>query len=191
MPEGYELRPLGEADAAALAAAHVRNLDHMARWESRRPADWGTASAMAEVVRGQLTATERGYFDGWVLWHHGEHGSDAVGRANLQNIVRGSMQGGTAGYWVDVGHLRKGLASAMLGFLVERGRELGLHRIEAGTMVENLPSQGVLRKHGFEQYALVPQFLYIDDAWRDHLLFQRILHDGPPRGPAAPTQAAS
>jgi [ribosomal protein S5]-alanine N-acetyltransferase len=87
--------------------------------------------------------------------------------------------GGTLGYWVDAGQLRRGLAGAMVDFMVEQGIALGLHRLEAGTQVENVPSQRVLTRRGFEQYGLVPKFLYVAGAWRDHVLFQRILHDRP------------
>ena len=58
------------------------------------------------------------------------------------------MQGGTLGYWVDHAHTRRGLATAAVAFLEERALELGLHRLEAGTMVENVPSQQVLVARG-------------------------------------------
>ena len=102
-----------------------------------------------------------------------------VGRANLQNIIRGTMQGGTLGYWVDQGHLRRGLAKASVEFLEERALELGLHRLEAGTMVENVASQRVLEACGYEQYGLAPKLLFLNGAWRDHVLFQKLLHDLP------------
>jgi ribosomal-protein-alanine N-acetyltransferase len=102
-----------------------------------------------------------------------------VGRANIQNIIRGTMQGGTLGYWVDRDHLRRGLARASVEFLEERALELGLHRLEAGTMVENVPSQRVLESAGYERYGLAPRLLYLNGAWRDHVLFQKVLHDRP------------
>ena len=49
-----------------------------------------------------------------------------------------------------------------------------LHRVEAATLVENLPSQRVLEKNGFERIGLARSFLRIDGEWRDFLLFQRI-----------------
>lgn len=58
--------------------------------------------------------------------------------------------------------------------------ELGLHRVEAGTLVDNTASQRVLAKAGFEQYGTAPKYLHINGAWRDHRLFQRLLHDDPP-----------
>ena len=46
-------------------------------------------------------------------------------------------------------------------------------------MVENVPSQQVLVVRGFEQYGPAPKLLYLNGAWRDHVLFQKLLHDRP------------
>jgi ribosomal-protein-alanine N-acetyltransferase len=89
------------------------------------------------------------------------------------------MQGGTLGYWVDKDHLRRGLAKASVEFLEQQALALGLHRLEAGTMVENVPSQRVLTSLGYEQYGLAPKLLFLGGAWRDHVLFQKVLHDRP------------
>ena len=185
LPEGYAFRPLGIDDAAALAAAYERNHDHLARWESTRSGDFYTVEGQRSAIEQRLRQVEQGLFESWLLWHEppdAVDGPHVAGSANLQNIVRGSMQGGTVGYWIDVDHLRRGLATAALEHLIERGRTLGLHRLEGGTRIENEPSQAVLRRCGFEQYGVVPQFLYLDGAWRDHVLFNLVLHDGPPDG---------
>ncbi len=176
LPDGYSLRPLRLEDAPALAAAYVRNREHLAPWDPVRPEDFFTAEGQAANIAERLALQEQGLFDNRVLI--GPDG-DVVGRANLQNIVRGTMQGGTLGYWIDHGHLRRGLATAAVALLEDRALALGLHRLEAGTMVENVPSQRVLLARGFEQYGLVPQFLFLNGAWRDHVLFQKVLHDRP------------
>ena len=54
---------------------------------------------------------------------------------------------------------------------------LGLHRLEAGTLVDNVASQRVLEKNGFELIGLARNYLHIAGAWRDHLLFQRTAED--------------
>lgn len=54
---------------------------------------------------------------------------------------------------------------------------LGLHRIQAGTLVANVASQKVLKRCSFTMIGLAPTYLRIDGRWQDHLLFQRILHD--------------
>jgi ribosomal-protein-alanine N-acetyltransferase len=52
--------------------------------------------------------------------------------------------------------------------------ELGLHRLEAGTLVDNAASRRVLEKNGFEHIGLARRYLHIGGDWRDHLLFQRV-----------------
>ena len=178
LPDGYVLHPLSADDSSALALAAARNREHLRPWEPSRPESFYTDAGQREVIAGRLRQVELGLYDCWLLWH----GTEVVGSANLQNIVRGAMLGADVGYWVDDAHLRRGLAVALLEHLVQRGRELGLHRLGGSTMVANVPSQGVLRRCGFEEVGRIPAFLYLDGGWRDSLLFNLVLHDGPPRG---------
>jgi ribosomal-protein-alanine N-acetyltransferase len=174
--DGYSFRPLVVDDAAALAAAYDRNREHLARWEPDRPDSFYTEPGQVQHIEERLGLERQGLFRNYLVV--APDGSVA-GRANLQNIVRGTMQGGTLGYWIDRRHLRRGLAKAAVAFLEERAVELGLHRLEAGTMVENVPSQRVLEACGYQQYGLAPGLLFLNGAWRDHVLYQKLLHDRP------------
>ncbi len=98
---------------------------------------------------------------------------------NLNNIVRGVLRSASVGYWVDAEHLGRGLASGAVEFACAQAQGRGLHRVEAGTMVHNVASQRVLERAGFEVYGMAPKFLFIAEAWQDHKLYQRILHDNP------------
>ncbi|MFF7878316.1 GNAT family N-acetyltransferase [Streptomyces californicus] len=55
--------------------------------------------------------------------------------------------------------------------------ELGLHRAEASTNLENLPSRRVLRHNGFTPYGVAHAAILRDGAWRDGLLWERVLGD--------------
>ena len=69
----------------------------------------------------------------------------------------------------------QGFATQAVGEAVAYAFEqLGLHRVQAGTLVHNEASQGVLARNGFEQFGLAPRYLEIEGAWQDHLLFQRL-----------------
>ncbi|MBS42249.1 MAG: GNAT family N-acetyltransferase [Nocardioides sp.] len=175
LADGYDLRPLGSDDAAALAAAYRRNREHLAPWDPVRSEEFFTAAGQQADLDHRLVARDLGLADPWVLWHAGE----VVGRANLQNVVRGAMQGASIGYWVAADHVRRGLTVAMVESLCARALELGLHRVEAGTMLANVPSQRVLERAGFERIGVVPAYLFLAGAWQDHVLFQRLLHDEP------------
>jgi [ribosomal protein S5]-alanine N-acetyltransferase len=179
LPDGYEIQVLDDTHASALAAAYDRNREHLAPWDPVRSASFFTPAGQAADVVARLDVVRRGLGASWVLVH-----DDAiVGRVNLNNIVRGVFQSSSVGYWVDGDHVGRGLATALVGFVTEQARALGLHRLEAGTLVHNLASQAVLRRSGFEEFGRAAAYLFIAGEWRDHVLFQRVLHDRPPGNP--------
>ena len=175
LPPAYGIRELSSADAPELADAYRRNREHLAPWDPRRDEYFYTDEGQAAAIAGQLEAARNGLVAGWVL----THGDRIVGRVNLNNIVMGVLRSGAIGYWVDADHLGKGLATRAVEFACTEALGLGLHRVEAGTLVHNTASQRVLLRCGFEPYGLAPRFLFIAGSWQDHRLYQRILHDNP------------
>ena len=175
LPPAYGIRELSAADASELAEAYRRNREHLAPWDPRRDEYFYTEEGQAAAIAGQLEAARNGLVAGWVL----THGDRIVGRVNLNNIVMGVLRSGAIGYWVDADHLGKGLATRAVEFACAEALGLGLHRVEAGTLVHNTASQRVLLRCGFEPYGLAPRFLFIAGSWQDHRLYQRILHDNP------------
>jgi ribosomal-protein-alanine N-acetyltransferase len=175
LPEGYLIRDVSTSDAAALADAYRRNREHLAPFEPARPEGYFTESGQVSALTEQLARAQAGLTAAWVI----ARGEQIVGRVTLNNIVMGVLRSASIGYWVDAGHLRRGLATAAVGFVCAQAQGRGLHRVEAGTMVHNTASQGVLERSGFELYGLAPRYLFIAGAWQDHRLYQRILHDDP------------
>lgn len=170
---GYEVRPLAVDDAGALAEAYIGNREHLAPWEPTRRPEFYTERTQRADAEAKVAAAAAGQQDPWLIWHDGE----VVGRVNLTNIARGPFQSASLGYWVDHRHTGRGVATAAVRFAVARATELGLHRLEAGTLAHNEASQVVLRRCGFVEYGRAPQYLLIAGAWQDHVMFQRILHD--------------
>lgn len=173
--DGYRMDPLREEHVPALVAAYRRNAEHLAPYEPRRSPAFFTEDGQAGVVAAQLASVAQGHSVAWVLTFAG----DVVGRFNLNNVVRGALCSAALGYWVDAQHQGRGLATRAAEAGCEVARALGLHRVEAGTLVHNTASQRVLEKAGFERYGLAPKYLFIAGAWQDHVLFQRLLHDDP------------
>jgi len=175
IPDGYQIEALRIDHAAELVSAYDRNRAHLAPWDPRRTEDFYTLEGQTAVLVDQLAQAERGLVHPWVIVRDGL----VVGRVNLNNVVMGVLRSAAVGYWVDAAHTGRGLATAAVLFALERGRERGLHRVEAGTLVHNTASQAVLTRCGFTHYGTAERYLFIDGAWQDHFLFQRILHDDP------------
>ncbi|HYI32037.1 MAG TPA: GNAT family protein [Glaciibacter sp.] len=115
-------------------------------------------------IAGRLVANEAGEGYPYGLFV----GDAVVGRFNLAGIVRGPFQNGSLGYWVDSAYAGRGLATAAVNAIVETARDdLGLHRIEASTLLHNVGYQRVLLNAGFEQIGLAPRYLQIAGAWQD------------------------
>ncbi|WP_069173026.1 GNAT family N-acetyltransferase [Streptomyces griseus] len=176
---GVRLRPAVLGDAASFAQALTRSRAFMRPWEPVRPESYYTPEGQAQRLAGLLADRDAGRAMPWVL---ADEEDRVVGAMTLASIERGAFRNARLGYWVDVGRAGQGLATAAVGRVCEAARDtLGLHRIEAGTVVDNAASQRVLAKSGFERVGTAPRYLHINGAWADHHLFQRILHDGPPQ----------
>ncbi|MGQ7749745.1 GNAT family N-acetyltransferase [Streptomyces sp. WC2508] len=180
LDEEVRLRPVTPDDAASLAVALTRSRTYMQPWEPVRPDSFYTEQGQRERLAALLADRDAGRAMPWVL---ADEEDRAIGAFNLNSIALGPFRSGTLGYWVDVEHAGRGLATAAVARICElAGDELHLHRVEAGTVVDNFASQRVLAKCGFEQFGMAPRYLHINSEWRDHCMFQRILHDGPPTG---------
>lgn len=174
LPAGAQIRLLRVDDATVLADAYWRNRVHLAPWEPTRADDYFTPAGQQAVIYSQLNQHSSGTAHPLVVTLDGE----IIARVNLSGIVRGAFQSASLGYWVDAAHTGRGVATASVQHTVAIARDaLGLHRLEAGTLVHNAASQRVLRNAGFEQFGLAPRYLKIAGEWQDHLLFQQILHD--------------
>jgi ribosomal-protein-alanine N-acetyltransferase len=94
-----------------------------------------------------------------------------IGLVNLNQIVRGALQGCTLGYALDPAEQGKGLMTEGLRAVIDYAfGELNLHRIMAGYMPHNSRSAAVLQRLGFVIEGQARDYIRIDGEWRDHVL---------------------
>ena len=170
---GLVVRELAAGDGPALADAYTRNREHLAPWEPARTSAFFTTEWQEADVEVALDRLESGIAVPWVI----VDGDEIVGRVNLSDIVRGAFLNANLGYWIDARCTGRGLATTAVGIAVHSARELGLHRVQAGTLVHNPASQKVLERNGFERFGLARRYLRIAGEWQDHVMFQRLLED--------------
>jgi ribosomal-protein-alanine N-acetyltransferase len=161
---------LASADDGPALAAHIRaNRDFLRPWEPVRPAEYFTDDGQRAVLAGML----HDWTQGRTLPHLILADGRIVGRIALTNIARGPFQSAQLGYWVAADVNGRGVATAAVAQIIRIAfGELGLHRLEAGTLVHNVASQRVLERNGFQRYGLAPRYLKIAGDWQDHVLYQ-------------------
>lgn len=98
-----------------------------------------------------------------------------IGAVNLNFVARGSAQYSSIGYWIAEKHQGQGLMRESLEAVMDFAHKgLRLHRLNAATLVHNERSQKLLERLGFEREGLARQYIEINGAWQDHILFGKV-----------------
>ncbi|WP_018761186.1 GNAT family N-acetyltransferase [Arthrobacter sp. 135MFCol5.1] len=172
LANGIVLRPVHLSDAAPLAAAFQANRAYLAPWEPVRPEEFYTVQGQHDVLTRRLKDLDDGTALPMVLVAD----KAVVGLLTLSSIVRGAFQNAHVGYWTAQDAQGGGLmTSALAAAMIIAKAQLGLHRLEAATLLHNTASQRVLEKNGFEAYGTARAYLRIAGQWQDHRMYQRIL----------------
>ncbi|MDI1228069.1 MAG: GNAT family protein [bacterium] len=139
---------------------------------------WSPAAAFSNTTREGFNRRLANYHEEWdtdrgyAFFIYRNDTNALVGGVTLNNIVRGAGQMATMGYWLDEGETRQGFMTEAALLACQFGfSALKLHRIQAGTLPENVASQKVLRNCGFTQEGIARKYIQINKEWRDHQMF--------------------
>ena len=95
-----------------------------------------------------------------------------IGGISLTDIVRGSDNKATLGYWMGEAHTGRGLMTEAVALVCDFAfATLRLNRIEATCMPHNESSKAVLVKNGFTEEGFALKYLQINGRMEDHLLW--------------------
>ena len=189
------------------------NRGHLTPWEPPLPSDYYTLSYWRERLRKNLDEYEQGTsLRLSIFWKPGGDpdspppvppggGGDirpappraplrrgaVLGNCNFSNFVWGAFHCATLGYRLD--HRVEGqgvMTEALRCAIGHLFREMGFHRIQANYRPTNERSGAVLRRLGFVVEGYARDYLFIDGAWRDHVLTSLTNPDMPGRPPRLP-----
>ncbi|HXW44905.1 MAG TPA: GNAT family protein [Streptosporangiaceae bacterium] len=165
-------RLITPGDAAVLAGLLTANKEFLAPWEPVRGAEYFTVEGQRTAIADALVRYRQGTTFPCVI----VDGSGMVaGRITLNGIARGPFLSCSVGYWVSQAAGRRGLATAALADIARVAfGDLGLHRIQAETLPDNVASQRVLQRNGFVRIGFAPSYLKIAGRWQDMILYQLI-----------------
>jgi len=168
------IRPLQVRDADTLAALYTENREFLEPFDPPRPDGFATSAAQRRELRALEQERVADRLERFLI----SAGAEPAGVISVSRISRGPFQNAGLGYWVAERMNGRGVASQAVGLVCEWGfGEAGFHRLEAATLVDNIASQTVLRRNRFTEIGLSPRYLFINGAWRDHILFARTIED--------------
>jgi ribosomal-protein-alanine N-acetyltransferase len=178
-----EVRPLRARDGAAWSEVRTRNERWLSPWEGRPPSQGRTSWAVRNspsVFSAMLRTQRREARAGRVLPFGIAVDGRLRGALTLAGVTRGAYDGAHVGYWVDQEVAGRGVMTTALALALDHCfGPVGLHRVEANVRPENAASLRVVRKLGFAEEGLHRRYLFIDEAWRDHLSFALLAEDAP------------
>jgi [ribosomal protein S5]-alanine N-acetyltransferase len=165
------LRASDAALAQALADYLQRNRNAHAPWNPPLAESFFTAEAQRERLIAAARAEAEGTQQGWFLCLRGDAGR-VIGHLRLSQIARGPFHSAMLGYAIDAACEGRGLMSEALRAAIAEafGPRLALHRLQANARIENRRSLALLERLGFVREGLARNYLYIDGAWRDHVM---------------------
>jgi ribosomal-protein-alanine N-acetyltransferase len=167
------LSALDTAHVPALQAFMQRNEAHLSPWSPPKAADFNTPAYWQRTITTALADATAGHAHRWVI--ETKPDGELIGTINLTQIARGPFHSAMLGYSLDAAHQGMGLMTEALRLVIQEAFEvLKLHRLQAAYVTDNQRSARVLNRLGFEVIGTAKQYLYINAAWRDHVITQLI-----------------
>jgi [ribosomal protein S5]-alanine N-acetyltransferase len=162
-------RLLSVDDAEELTALVGENREFLAPWEPQHDELYFTVEGQRDSLRRAVEAYTR---EAMVPLAIVAEDGRLAGRISINGVTRGAFQSAALGYWVSQSQNGRGLATAAVAEAVGVAfKQLGLHRLQAETLLHNTGSQRVLARNGFQPFAIAPAYLKIAGRWQDHIMF--------------------
>jgi len=171
------LRPLRYSDSRAWRDARRRNADWLRPWDATVPPG---SDARLTTFRSLVWRLRRQGGAGTTYAFALEVDGSFAGQVTVNNIVRGSAQFASVGYWLDQRYAGRGVMPRAVAMAVDHCFfAAGLHRIEIAIRPENSNSLRVVEKLGLREVGFAPRYLHIDGAWRDHRIYAVTVEECP------------
>lgn len=165
------LKTLNPSYAEEMLNYYINNKEHLHEVEPTRDQSFYSI----DVQRNILVENYKQNLNGTALDMGIFIDDKLIGKIKLSNIVYGVFKSAFVGYSIDKNMQGQGYMKETLNLVLEYAFEvMGLHRIEASTLLDNEKSQGVLKACGFKKVGINEKYLFINGEWRDHITFIKI-----------------
>jgi ribosomal-protein-alanine N-acetyltransferase len=166
---GVRLRPVSAADRRQWREVRQRNAAWLQPWDATVPPG---STARPRTFGSMVRSMRRSAAAGHQLPFAIEIEGNFVGQITVNNVIRGSAQFASVGYWIDERVANRGVVTRAVAMVVDHCfGPVGLHRIEVAIRPENHASLRVVDKLEIPLLGLASAYLHINGDWRDHLIF--------------------
>jgi len=146
------------------------NRDHLQPFEPTWSENWDAREAYQDSVLLQKTQWRAGRSYGFLIFDRYE--DTMIGGINIDNVVRGSAQFASLGYWICKTREGDGMMSEAMDVSLTFCRHaLKLARVNAATLAHNARSQTLLERFSFEKEGVAKSYLAINGTRQDHILY--------------------
>jgi ribosomal-protein-alanine N-acetyltransferase len=165
------LRILTTDDADKTLNYYERNKEYLRVFEELRDESFYTLEIQKTIISQQYVQLLNGHIICFGIFKD----ENIIGIIQLYNIVWGIFKSATIGYSVDEREQGKGYMKETVNLILNYAfQTLKLHRVEAGTLVNNIRSINVLKACGFKEIGISEKYLFINGHWQDHLIFYKL-----------------
>lgn len=169
-----DIRLIAAHDAAAITEHIRRDRETKARWEPAFSPDYFTLDGQRRRIERALLSHRNGQSWPAVILD----GKTVIGQITVQDILQRAWRKASLGYWIGTPHQGQGHATRAVDLAIQlMTRDLGLHRAEAYTQIENVASQNVLRKNRFLPIGIARSHIFTVGAWHDEIMWERLLDE--------------
>jgi ribosomal-protein-alanine N-acetyltransferase len=170
------LRRPEAADWAAWAELRSRSRNFLTPWEPSWPPDSLSRLSFRRRLRRQAREEAEDLDHAFFIFLRDT--PILIGGITVGDVQRGAADSATIGYWIGEPFARQGyMTEALTAIMNYAFQKLGLHRLQAACMLENVASQRLLERCNFQQEGIARRALRIDGFWRDHSLFAALAED--------------
>ena len=161
----------GPEAAQRMVAYFENNRGHLGPWEPPFPPGMFTTSFWERRLVQNQDEYRTGKSMRLALLDRRDQAAGIVGLANFTQFVRGAFMACTLGYSLDANAEGKGLMhEALITALRHVFDRLQMHRVQANYMPINERSARLLKRLGFQVEGYARDYIFINGAWRDHIL---------------------
>lgn len=163
------LRPMKVSDARRWHQLRLENQSWLQEWEATLPIGSSVpALTYRQSARKLLKEAKSGSCMPFIVEYQGI----VCGQLTVSGITFGSLRSCHFGYWIAEDYAGRSIMTTAAALITDHlFYTVNLHRVEVAVRPENIPSNRLMLRLGFDLEGVRKKFLHINGDWSDHNIY--------------------